>query len=78
MGAHYFQNGECRGIIHLADIYRYRGFTFEFHRYCGPMLCRSDMEPAKRQPGARSRFWPVLERWQKLPPSKRERTRIYG
>lgn len=78
MGAHYFQDRHSRGVVHLADIYRFEGYTFEWHNYLGPTLCRKNMEPRKRQPGERSRFWPVLERWQKLPKRKREKTKIYG
>ncbi len=66
------------GIVHLADVYQFGGYTFEFHRYCGPMLCKKDMEPRERQPGARSKFWPVFEKWQGLDKEQQEETRIYG
>jgi hypothetical protein len=76
MGAHFFNNGHTVGIVHLADIYRFEGFTFEFHRYCGPIKCRKDGEPSKH-PGGR-RFFKTVERWQRLTKRQRERTRIYG
>lgn len=78
MSAHYFNNNGMRGVIHLADIYQFKGYTFEWHRFCGPVLCRKDMEPAKRQPGVKSKFWRVIDEWQKLPTDKKEQTRIYG
>ena len=78
MSAHYFQNENMRGVIHLADIYRFEGYTFEWHYYCGPFLCRKNMEPRKRQPGERSKFWQALARWEKLTKAKKEKTRIYG
>ena len=78
MSAHFFKSGECRGIVHLANIYRYGGFTFEWHYWCGPILCRKDMEPRKVQPSERHPFWAVLERWQKLTTEEKEATRIYG
>jgi hypothetical protein len=78
MSAHYFKENGMVGVIHVADIYRFEGYTFDWHHYCGPMLCRKDMEPRKRQPGARSRFWDVIDRWQKLPKTEKEKTRIYG
>lgn len=41
-----------------------RRWRFEVHPYCGPMILRSDGEPASVQPGDRSPFWPAFERWQ--------------
>jgi len=70
--------GDLAGIIHLSDIYYFEGYTFEWHHYGGASLCRRDMEPSARQPGARSRFWVVLAKWEKLPKEKKEATRIYG
>jgi hypothetical protein len=42
---------------------RYR--LFEFHGVCGPILVRDDGEPLKKQPGARSDFWPAFDAWRK-------------
>jgi hypothetical protein len=78
MSAHYFSGSGFKGVIHLADIYHFEGYTFEWHHYCGPFLCRKNMEPCKRQPGTRSKFWKALARWEKLPISEKEKTRIYG
>ena len=79
MSAHYFNlNNKCVGVMHLADIYTFEGYAFEWHHYCGPFRCRKDGEPAKRQPGERSRFWGMLERWEKLTKAEKEKTRIYG
>jgi hypothetical protein len=78
MSAHHFQNENMRGVIHLPDIYTFEGHTFEWHHYCGPLLCRKNMEPRKRQPGTRSGFWRALARWEKLSKAKKEKTRIYG
>lgn len=78
MSAHTFKDATWSGVIHLADIYRFEGYIFEWHHYCGPTLCRKDMEPRQRQPGPRSGFWPALTRWEKLRPAKKEKTRIFG
>lgn len=64
----------CRAIVHCADIYRYKGVTFEWHRYLGPMLCRKDGEPSKRNVGRKT--GQIIGEWQKLPKSKRERCRV--
>ena len=79
MGAHYFNlNNKCAGVIHLADIYACEGYTFEWHHYCGPFRCRKNGEPTLRQPMGRSKFWKMLERWEKLTKDEKEKTRIYG
>ena len=78
MSAHYFKENGMIGVIHLADIYRFEGYTFEMHRYCGPFLCRKDGEPSERQPGARSKFLAALERWEKLSTDEKEKTRLSG
>jgi hypothetical protein len=77
MSAHYFKENGMVGVIHVADIYRFEGYVFEWRHYCGPILCRKDMEPRKRQPGVRSRFWDVIDRWQKLTNTEKEKSRIY-
>ena len=78
MSAHYFKDNGLVRVIHLSDIYRFEGITFEYHHYLGPILCRKDGDPAARQPGRRSPFWEMLERWEKLSHDDKEKTRIYG
>lgn len=75
MAAHRFEIAGCVGIVHLADIYEFEGFTFEFHRCLGPTKLRKDFEPAAR---AGKKFYDAVARWQKLTPKKQEKTRIYG
>lgn len=77
MSAHYFKDssGFC-GIVHLADIYRYKGFTFEFHRYCGPVkLVGQNLEPTKREG---KKFYAAVAEWEKLTPKEKLATQIYG
>lgn len=76
MSAHFFNMGDVRGIIHLSNIYKYHGVTFEFHNYLGPMKLKKDMEPSNAPAGRK--FYEVVSDWQKLSKSKREKTRIYG
>jgi hypothetical protein len=58
------------------DIYRYRGVTFEFHRYCGPIRLKKNGDPSNVPMGRK--FWAMFEAWQKLSPSKKKRTLIYS
>lgn len=62
------------GFMTLADCYRYKGVTFQWHHFCGPMLLRKDGEPSKREPGAK--FYAVASEWHKLPEAERETFRI--
>jgi hypothetical protein len=80
MSTHYVKTGIGQGfaIVHCADIYRFEGWTFEFHRYCGPTLCKGDGEPRKIQPGKRHPFWNALARWEKLSAQQKSETKIYG
>lgn len=73
MGCHPLPGG---GIITLADIFHYKGFTFEWHAFCGPMKCRRDGEPHKGPSG--KRFYEVVTEWHSLPKAEREKYRIYG
>lgn len=78
MSAHYWNDGVSIGVIHLADIYTFKGFTFEFHRYCGPMRCRKDGDPFKRPAINAPKFYAAVEEWEKLTKEQKEETRIYG
>lgn len=61
--------------MHVADCFRYKGITFEWHHFCGPMLLRKDKEPSKRKnPGAR--FYTLAQEWRDLPKEEREKFRI--
>jgi len=62
-------------ILTMADIYEYKGFTFEVHRYCGPCKLKKDWEPA----GAMGRhFWKVWSDWDKLTKEEKAATQISG
>lgn len=38
-------------------------WTFEMHRYCGPIAVKKDGEPRKKQLGAESIFWRIVTNW---------------
>ena len=63
-------------IVHISitPTYEFKGYVFDFHRYCGPLLCRKDGEPRARQPGARSAFWAVIEEWNNLSAEQKKAT----
>lgn len=62
------------GIVSVADIYHFEGFTFEWHYWCGPMKLRKDGEPSKASCG--NRFYDATARWRALPKEEREKYRI--
>ena len=78
MAIHVVQSPPGIALVTCPNIYRFGGFTFDFHNYLGPWPVRKDLEPVKRFPGKRSRFWPVFERWQKLTKAQKRKTLIYS
>lgn len=69
-----FNGGWC--YFSMPNIYRYHGMTFEWHNYFGPMLCKKDGEPSKRNFGRKG--YKILDAWDKLTPSKKKRTLIFS
>lgn len=65
--------GRITGVLTLADIYRYKGFTFQVHYYCGPMKLKKDLSDASR---IGRRFYKTWEEWDKLSKKEKEATRI--
>lgn len=63
------------GIICLPNIYKYKGFIFENHYWCGPMKLRKDFEPAAK---TGRKFLRIVTEWSKLTKKQQEKTRIYG
>lgn len=76
MSTYYLKSGDGYSLVSIADVYRFKGVTFQWHNYLGAMLCRKDGEPSKRSIGRKSEA--VINQWLKLPKAKREKTRIYG
>jgi hypothetical protein len=60
-------------LIHLADIYCYKGFIFEWHSYCGPMKCKKNGDGSNARCG--DKFYAAADEWRKLPKAKREKYR---
>jgi len=69
-----FASGNC--IISNANIHKYKGLTFEFHNYCGPMRLNKNGEPSKRNFSVKE--YKIIAKWYKLTPSKKKRTLIFN
>ena len=66
-------DGTRYGIMTVADIYHYRGFTFESHRYLGPQKLKKDFDPASRMG---RKFYKAFAEWDKLTPEEKSKTQI--
>lgn len=77
MGTHAIRDekGRVTTILTLADVFQYKGFTFEVHRYCGPWKLRKDGEPAAAMG---RRFWKAWSEWDKLTKEEKAATQISG
>jgi len=77
MGSYYLTNAEGKidGIMTLANIYQFKGFTFESHRYLGPQRLKKNFDPASRMG---RKFFQVYDEWNKLTPEEKLKTQIRG
>jgi len=77
MGSYYTTNAEGKidGIMTLANIYQFKGFTFEAHRYLGPQKLKKDFDPAFAMG---RKFFQVYDEWNKLTPGEKLKTQIRG
>jgi hypothetical protein len=77
MGTHTIRDGQGRvkAVLTFADVYQYKGFTFEMHHWLGPCKLNADLEPAARMG---RKFWKVWCEWDKLTKEEQDATRIAG
>jgi hypothetical protein len=77
MGTHYMNDDKGRviAVVTMANIYRYGGFTFEMHRYCGPTKLKKNWEPAVT---TGRKFWKAWAEWNKLTDEEKRKTQIAG
>mgnify|MGYP006891257536 CR=1 FL=1 len=77
MGSYYTtdENNKVNGIMTLANIYQFKGFTFESHRYLGPQRLKKNFDPASRMG---RKFFQVYDEWNKLTPEEKLKTQIRG
>lgn len=77
MGSYYTTNAEGKvdGIMNVANIYQFKSFTFEVHRYLGPQRLKKNFDPASRMG---RKFWKAFEEWNQLTPEEKLKTQIFG
>lgn len=63
------------GFICGPRLYEYKGWSFEFHSYCGQWPLRKDGELRKR---AGRRFWKVFGEFEKLTHEDQVKYRVGG
>ena len=77
MSCHSFKtsDGKVTGVLCLGNIFRYKGFLFEHHRYLGPIPLRKDGEQTMR---IRKGFYDAYGEFDQLDKSEQEKFRVAG
>ena len=77
MGTYYTKDadGKVNGIMTVANVYQYKGFTFEFHSLFGPVKVNKDLNPSARMG---RKFYKVFSEWDKLTKEEKAETQIFG
>ena len=77
MGTYYTKDadGKVNGIMTVANVYQYKGFTFEFHSLFGPVKVNKDFNPSAAMG---RKFYKVYSEWDKLTKEEKTETLIFG
>jgi len=78
MSDHFLRDarGRCHTIVSVANVYRYNGFTFEFHPFFGgPCKITKNGDPAARQG---LKFFRAVDKWNELTDEQKTATQIAG
>ncbi len=77
MGTYYTKDadGKVNGIMTVANVYQYKGFTFEFHTLFGPVKVNKNFEPSAAMG---RKFYKVYSEWDKLTKEEKAETQIFG
>ena len=77
MATYYTKNAEGKidGIMTVASIYQFGGFTFEFSNFLGPLKVNKNFEPAAAMG---RKFYKVYREWNKLTEQEKAATQIFG
>ena len=77
MGTYYTKDadGKVNGIMTVANVYQYQGFTFEFHSLFGPVKVNKDFNPSACMG---RKFFKVYSEWDKLTKEEKAATQIFG
>ena len=77
MASYYTKNAEGKidGIMTVASIYQYKGFTFEFSNFLGPLKLNKDLNPSAAMG---RKFFKAFDEWAKLTKEEKAKTLIFG
>ena len=77
MASYYTKNAEGKidGIMTVASIYQYKGFTFEFSNFLGPLKLNKDLTPSAAMG---RKFFKAFDEWAKLTKEEKAKTLIFG
>ena len=77
MGTYYTtdENNRVNGIMTVANVYKFKGFTFEFSNFLGPLKVNKNFEPAAAMG---RKFYKTFEEWNKLTKEEKAATQIFG
>ena len=77
MGTYYTkdEHGKVNGIMTVANVYKFKGFTFEYSDFLGPLKVNKNFEPAAAMG---RKFYKVYREWNKLTTKEKAETQIFG
>jgi hypothetical protein len=77
MGTYYTkdEHGKVNGIMTVANVYKFKGFTFEYSDFLGPLKVNKNFEPAAAMG---RKFYKVYREWNKLTTEEKASTQIFG
>jgi len=77
MGTYYTkdEHGKVNGIMTVANVYKFKGFTFEYSDFLGPLKVNKNFEPAAAMG---RKFYKVYREWNKLTKEEKAATQIFG
>lgn len=77
MGTYYTkdENNRVNGIMTVANVYEFKGFTFEYSDFLGPLKVNKNFEPAAAMG---RKFYKAFEEWNKLTKEEKLNTQIFG
>ena len=68
-------DGKINGIMTVANVYEFKGFTFEYSDFLGPLKVNKNFEPAAAMG---RKFYKVYREWNKLTKEEKAATQIFG
>ena len=77
MGTYYTkdENNRVNGIMTVANVYKFKGFTFEYSDFLGPLKVNKNFEPAAAMG---RKFYKVYREWNRLTTEEKAATQIFG